>query len=138
MFEVDFSEVQDAFELIPNGQYVGYVTDVEVKKKEGSQYPYWNWRLTISEGKFRDRSVYMTTSLNPSILWRLKKMLSTAFHVDSDVLRGKVQIERDELLGVRVGMVLQQETYNGKTNSKCVDLIDADSVTVDSEDDLPF
>lgn len=106
---VDFANVADGFEPIPEGTYVARKTGHELKDSKSSQYQYYSVEYTIDEGEFADRKVWDNYSLNPKSLFAMKKALVAlgaefTGEDDTDDLW-------DEVDGAECRLVVKQRTY---------------------------
>lgn len=125
---INFSEVQDtAFEPIPKGEYPVIIDHVEIKASKSSENPYLNWELTVSDGEFINRKLWMMTSLSEKALWRLKSVFSNL-----GVLEDEMIIETDEdtgyvtnpeLAGLPAIAMVTEEIYDGKIRNRVEDLL---------------
>jgi len=73
---VDFAGVTEGgVTRIPGGEYVFKVVKVDKKQKQGSDYPYLNWKLIGVNGAAKNVTMYEITTLNPNGLFNLYNFL---------------------------------------------------------------
>ncbi|MDM7940126.1 MAG: DUF669 domain-containing protein [Methanothrix sp.] len=127
--DLDFSNVQE-FEAIPAGNYPIVVEQVEMKQSQNSDYPYLNYTLTITDGEYANRKLFMISSLSPKALWRAKAVFQTL-----GVYQEKMDIQVDddtnlvvfpELVGAVGIAVVGQETYEGRIQNRVQDIVPMD------------
>jgi len=103
MTVVDFTDVEERdFDPVPRGQYLVEITGAE--ERDGQEYPYLNFELTIKEGPenvegVEDRKLWDILSFSPKALWKLKGFLAVAGYDDDD-LAGDFDIDPAEYLGM--------------------------------------
>ena len=95
---VDLTGAEDAFEPIPSGVYVVVVTNVTVKESRTSEWKYINLELTVIEGKYADRKLWVNLSLSPKALWKMKEAL-IAFGTNPDELQGQYTFDPAQFVG---------------------------------------
>jgi hypothetical protein len=106
---LDMSGVSEGFEALPPGRYEAVITDVTAK--QGSKAPYLNWELTIAEGEFEDRKLWLMTSLAPQALFGIKNLMRAA-GIDPTELQGPVVMPTPTFfVGARVVAITTQEEY---------------------------
>lgn len=73
---VNLEDVDDGREPIPDGVYHTVIKTVEMRKKEGGEYPYFNVEMKPAPGsvdpKLQNKSLFLTLSLHPKALWNMK------------------------------------------------------------------
>lgn len=69
---INFADVEDPFEPLPEGQYEFVVDRVEVRESKSSEHNYLNWTLEVTEDGYEGRKLWMITSLSPRALFNLK------------------------------------------------------------------
>lgn len=100
------SNVQDGFELLPEGDYVCKVTGVT--KEEGNKAPYLKWELTIGVGPQKGKKVNNITTLSPKALFALRDFLVAC---GINVPKAAIQVDTDEVKGKIVGITITHGTY---------------------------
>ena len=81
---INFADVENAFETIEEGRYPVVVEKVEVRESKSSDHPYLNWELTITEGEHEGRKLWQITSLSPKAFFRLKDQFMSLGLIDGD------------------------------------------------------
>jgi hypothetical protein len=116
--KVDFSNVGD-FEVIPAGHYLVTITDGELRtagetaKHPGSEMILWT--LTIMQGQYEGRKLFVNTTLLPHALFSLKNLLkSTGRWEEGDLSGDEFEFEIDDALGAEVIAVVRIGTYQGE------------------------
>jgi hypothetical protein len=113
---VDFTDVQAGFEAIPAGWYKVAITDGEERtsgenaKNPGA--PYINWELTIQEGEFNGRKVWVNTSLLPQALFSLKGMMAATGKWSEEELNQSLEFDIPDLIGERCQCKVAVRKYN--------------------------
>ena len=135
---VDFTGVEGGMKVIPEGDYLVEVVEVEQKQKPGSEYPYLSWKFKVAEGEDHAGTIlYYNTSFNPNSLWNLRNLLEA---LGVDVPSGPLEIDLTDLVELQVMGVSAHDTYEGKKKSTLVDFYLAEDATeevVDEEDPAP-
>lgn len=130
---VDFSGVETN-SVLPEGEFIAKVK--EVKQEESSTgNDYLAWQLTVVGGKHDGKTLYHNTSLQQQSLWATKRWLEC---LGVDVPDGEFDIDFGELEDMEIGVVIEHETYKGRTRSRVVDSFpaeDAPEADKDDEDD---
>lgn len=90
---IDFSEVEDSFEALPEGLYECVVEDAQVRESKSSDNPYISFEMKILDEEFEDRRIWIGASLSPKALWGLKGVLVSLGAIDED---DAVDLEWDE------------------------------------------
>lgn len=87
------------FEALPEGRYTAKLNDVDTTK-EGAKGAYWSWEFEIVDGEFKNRKLWVNTSLSEKADWKMKEVF-TAFGYDADT-------DTDELVGEQVRLQVSQ------------------------------
>lgn len=134
---VDFTGVETggSGSRVKPGEYIAEVTSVtEEESSEGN--PYLKWEMKITEGKYKGARLFHNTSLQPQALWNLRGLLEA---MQIEVPDSEMELDLDEYAGQTVGVVVEQETYQGKNQARCVGFFNAedgaDGANDDEEDD---
>ena len=133
MVYIDFSEVSDSFELMPEGNYEATVSKIEQKIGKDSGKPYLSWEFDCTEDDYVGRKFFFNTSLQPSGLWKLKELLVNAFGMDPDVLASDFDLEPEELIGVPVICVVTHREWNGRTTENVENVLPAANADITFE-----
>src|SRR5689334_16274549 len=105
--KVDFSKVE-SFQPVPAGAYLVTITGVEEKTGKESGLPYINWELTVADGEFSGRKLWLMTSLAPKALFGLQNLLKA---LEVDVSTEEMDIEPSDYVGHSIVIEATQETY---------------------------
>ena len=127
---VDFSEVPDGFDVLPEGEYAIVIDKVVLRDSQKSDYPYLNFTLEVTEpGDYEGRLLWFTSSFHPKALWRMKEVFENlgvfeeniTFEVEED---GDERIViKPELVGLPAKAVVTVGEYQGKEKNDVDTLI---------------
>lgn len=136
---VNFAEVEGSFDAIPEGRYPVVIEKVEVRESKSSEHNYFNWELTISEGEFENRRLWMITSLSPRALFRMKDVFEALgfdvedenfeFDWDDDVevtTKAGPLLLTPDVTGMAATAIVTIEAYEGKDQNRVNDLVAAE------------
>jgi hypothetical protein len=76
VLNIDFSA--SSTDLIPEGQYSVVIDKVEARAagpNSTTGAPNLNWQLTITEGDYKNRKLFLNTNLAPQSVWNLRGIL---------------------------------------------------------------
>lgn len=132
--KVNFDEVASSDFSIPNGNYVLQVTGVEKKKSESSGNDYLAWEFKITEGKHKGKKVWDNTSLQPQALWRLRGLMEA---MQMEIEDGEFELDLDDFEGETLGVVIENEKYNGKDKARIVSFMTVDEASGEEEEEEP-
>ena len=119
---VDFTGVETA-SVVPEGEYIASISSGALE--EGDKGEYIAWELAIVDGKYKGKKLYQNTSLTPQSLWATKRFLECA---GLEVPDGTYDIDIEEMVDMQIGIVVEHDTYKGKTKSKIIDTFPAEGV----------
>ena len=126
----DFSDVETGKRRkIPVGDYKFNIEEVE--DGEGEKGPYWTVISTISGGPYDGFKDWSRYSHSQKALWKLAQLLTAC---GMKVSKKKMQIDRNQLIGLEFGASVEDDTYEGKTRSKIADVFPIDELEEDEED----
>lgn len=131
---VDFSDVQD-FEPVPEGEYPVLIEKVNyVEAATEDKFDYMGWELTISDGEYQNRKLWLNTSFSPKALFKLKEVLENLDlyddELDIDYDEDAMIVTTPELSGLPAIAVVEESTYNNRPTNNVVTLISADTPEV--------
>lgn len=119
--KVNFDGVE-TISVVPEGEYITSVVGVKLEEsKEGNDY--LAWQLAITGGKHKGKKLFHNTSLAEQSLWATKRFLE---NLGVSVEDGEMELELDEYTDMEVGVVVEHETYKGRTRSRIVDTFPAE------------
>lgn len=133
---INFSDV-DSFEPMPGSEWYGVEIDkVEVRENKDGDALYLNWELTVVDGDYENRKLWMITSLKDTARRRLKKAFTQLGVLDND--DDEIEIEYDEdveptpksgplLLypdfeGMEASVFVKNEMFDGTERNKVTDI----------------
>ena len=97
---VDFSDVQE-FELLPEGDYVVEIEEVEVKQSSTGK-AMMSLQMTVREPEeHQGRKLFDNMMLEGNALWRTKRELNAIL---GDVPDGAFNFDTEDLVGTQVGV----------------------------------
>jgi hypothetical protein len=133
-YRVNFGDVE-SFEPIPAGEYGVEVEKVEVRMNKAGDGMYLNWEMTVIDGDYENRKLWLITSLKDTALFRLKGILEGLQVIDGEE---DIELEYDDdidpstkegplllepnLEGMECVAVVQNEMYEGKEQNRVKDL----------------
>lgn len=117
---VDFSNVSEGggAARVPAGDYAVKVKKVESKISSNDK-PYLNWELEGINGALKGKKIYHTTSLQEQALFNLRNTLMAC---KVNVPKSKMQIDLKKLVGLVMGITVDDDEYKGKIKSAVVDV----------------
>ena len=120
---LDFTDVSDGFELLPEGKYNGVIFGAEVKTNKAGDGKYINWTIKIPNGPNKGRQFWYSTSLKPNALWKVKAVLKA---LGVEVPKGEFNIDFNELLGKPCTFSLIVGEWNGEERNEVDDIFKYD------------
>jgi len=141
----DFTSVEEGFELLPKGDYVINLFDVDLKKTKAKDDMYV-LVLKIAEGEHKGRQLFFNLPVMQQTMWKIKETLE-AFGMK--VPKGAMDIDFDEMLGKKATAIIDHQEYQGKDREDVIGLkpYEGGNDSPDSEDnsglnisddDMPF
>lgn len=133
--KINFAEVEGSFEPLPEGSYECIIEVVEVRESQSSDNDYLNWELTVQDEEFKNRKLWLITSLGERALWKLKDtLLSVGVIQEDDELeidwednidiqpREGPRVLTPELEGLACVAVVTNEVYEGRERNRVQEL----------------
>ena len=136
----DFTNISNDFEILPKGEYVVHLFDVDLKKTQKGDNMYV-LILKVAEGEHKGRQLFFNLPVMPQTMWKIKETLE-AFGME--IPKSVVSIDFDELLGKKAIAIVGHREYQGKDREDVQGLKEykgggADEEPLDiSDDDVPF
>lgn len=130
---VDFSDVEGGFEVLPAGEYAVVVQKVVLRDSQQSEYPYLNFTLEVTEpGDYEGRLLWFTSSFHPKALWRMKEVFENlgvfeeniTFEVEED--GDERLVIKPELAGLPAKAVVKVRPYQGNDKNDVETLVPVD------------
>lgn len=125
MLKIDFSQSQD-YEPLPAGVYDVVVVETEVKMKDGGDYPYISWQLSVQTEGFVNRRLWLNTSCAPQAAWKLRETLIALGEAEEAFKGADVEVDPEAFVGKAAKAVVVLDTYQGKPTNRVDDLIRAE------------
>lgn len=119
IISVDFEGVSGN-NKVPDGEYLVEVSEVESKVGGDSGQPYLEFQLTIVSGKHKGKRLYHRTSLQKQALFNLRNTLEA---LGVEVPDRVMQLNLDSLIGKRMVVTVENETYQGRQHPRVVDVL---------------
>lgn len=108
---VDFTGVNSTARM-DDGEYLGTIKEVTQEKSSNSGNEMLVFTITVEGSDFKYYCPLIENSL-----WKLRDLLECA---GFEVPESKMDLDLDELVGVEIGVVIENETYQGKQRPKVV------------------
>jgi hypothetical protein len=105
----------------------------EVRNSERSGSRYINWRLQVSNGEFKGKTLYLTTSLKPEALWNLRNLIHAA--TTKNVAGKAVSFDPDTIVGKVVAITTVDDEYEGKIRSTVQDVRPKDELETEEDEE---
>lgn len=133
---VDFSNVEDSFEVIDAGKYEASVFEAEEKISKAGN-PYINVQFALHGEGLENRRVFGMMSLAPKALWKTKAGLLALGYTKEQLSDPDFDLDVADLVGRECTVVVSVEEYNGKDQNKVSDILEAgNSEAASAEADL--
>jgi hypothetical protein len=122
---------------IPEGEYKAKIVSWKKKYKDDDKtnVPYISWMIQITEGKHKGVPFYENTSLKTDSLFNLRNLIFAATDGKKNVAGKKVNFDPDSLVGAKIGIIVEDEEYDGKMRSKIGDVRPLSEMEEDDEED---
>jgi hypothetical protein len=117
---IDFSNVESGVKC-PDGQFKAEVKEVTQETSDNSGSDYLKVKLETEEGK----TLYTNLSLQPQALWKMRDFLEAA---GQEIPKKAMDLDLDDLVGLELGVIVENETYQGKRRPNVVGFLEADEV----------
>src|SRR5690606_33456710 len=127
--KVDMTNVETVSK-VPEGDYAVRVKEVTAEESQGGK-PYLKFTLIITEGKHEGKTLRHTCSLQSHALFALRNTLEALNYPIPD---GVASINLDELEGLEMGVGVEIEDYQGRSQSRVVDVFPVEEL--EDEDDI--
>jgi len=121
---------------IPEGDYLGKITKQESHKTDKGKSIHWQFQVTADAAgktKYKGTTFHYYTSLKPEALFNLRNLIFAA--TGKNVTGKSVNFDPNSLIGKVIGIIVEDEEYKSKMQSKCVDVIPKDQLNADDEDE---
>lgn len=128
---VDFSDTTSNA-VLPEGEYLLEVEDVEQKTSENSGNDYLAITLKVAEGKHKGQKVWHNCSLQPQALFNLRSVLEA---LGFTIPQGSMDLDPADMIGEVCGGTIAHETYEGKKKARVIEFFSPDEGSDDEEDE---
>jgi hypothetical protein len=123
---VDFSQVKDNFEPLPEGIYNAEITGVE-EKESSTGNPMYVWEIEVDNKDGGTAKVKDFMSLTEAALWRLKELVLATGIATKEDLKGSYDFDPNEVMEIPIKVQLEVSEYNGYRNNKVKHFLKSDS-----------
>ena len=130
VLKIDFTNVEPGGK-VPEGDYPVRVKEVTVEESSSGN-PYLKWVLEIIDGKHKGKVLYHNTSLQPQALFSLRNTLEA---LGMEVPQTVVELDLDNLIGLKAAVSVEIEVYQGKEKSRVVEVFPLEDLVEDDEED---
>jgi hypothetical protein len=118
---VNFADVQTRT-VVPAGDYPAVIADCLLKQKAGSDHPYLNWDVILSEGEYEGRHVFGTTTFKPEGLFNMMAYFQNLGYQAEEISikfdDETGQVVDPEVIGLACVARVFNEPYQGRQTSK--------------------
>lgn len=128
---LDFTGVETTSK-VPDGDYLVKVNKVEMKQKEGEDTYYLQFQLGITEGKHAGKNLRHTNSLKTNALFALRNTLEA---LNYPIPSGAFDLDLEAIVGLEMAVSVENEEYNGKDQSRVVDVFTVEDFEAEEEDE---
>lgn len=102
-------------DILPVGTYEVAITDGSLEDSQSSAFQYYKWELTVQEGEFAGRKLFLNTSLSPKARWKLREFLAAiGVPITQDGDRSTATFEPADLISRRMVVEVDTNTYEGQ------------------------
>ena len=105
----------EAFQLIPEGEYEMVIASAVKKQKEGKEWPYIEVKLHPTASEFQKMQVTDRLSLNPAARWRLARLVKATGLAQGG---GEQKFSASSLVGQVVLVRVKHEEYRGMPTAR--------------------
>lgn len=128
---VDFSGIETR-KRVPSGDYV--IGPREITEEKGEKAKYLAWQFEVKKGPCKGGTLFYNTSEAPNALWNLKNVLES---MEIEVPDGVMDLDLKQIINDEptCGCTVELGTFEGKPQSRIVDIFPADQVEEIEEDD---
>lgn len=81
---IDFSEVEDTFDVLPEGRYECVLEDCQVRESKSSDNNYLNFEFEVVDGEYEDRRIWIGKSFSPKALAQMEQTLVALGAIEED------------------------------------------------------
>ena len=115
---VDLSEAK-SFEPLPEGAYLVAVTGVEAKQSVAGE-GMLNWTLTVQDGEFTGRKVWLNTMTEGKGAFRLVQLLDAVYQAPEGE---QIDLDPQDVIGCELTVTVKQRPYEDRIQNEVVKMI---------------
>ena len=130
VLKIDFTNVEPGGK-VPEGDYPVRVKEVTLEESSSGN-PYLKWIFEIIDGKHKGKVLYHNTSLQPQALFNLRNTLEA---LGMEVPQTVVELDLDNLIGLKAAVSVEIEVYQGKEKSRVVEVFPLEDLVEEDEED---
>jgi len=109
--KLDFTNAgEGGFETLPKGKYNVIVVDV-TEKTSSNGNPMMNVKTKVTEGKYKNRNLFVNLVCTEKALFRVKAYLEAC---GIEVPKSMLEVDFDETIGKELTLEIDQRTYKDK------------------------
>ena len=124
---------------IPEGDYFAKISKVDPHRSEaGSRSFRWQFQIVSDAAgneKYKGTTFFYYTSLKPEALFNLRNLIFAASDGKKNVTGKQVDFDPQALVGRRIGVIVEDEEYQNKIQSRVVDIQPPSAIEPDEEDE---
>jgi hypothetical protein len=92
---LDFSNIEE-FDPLPKGDYPVVIESAQVREsKENPGTEYLNWELTVTDGEFEGRKLFMSNGLTEKSLYYLHQQFLDIGVIDEDAVEMDLEVDEE-------------------------------------------
>lgn len=129
VLKVDFTNVEPGGK-VPEGDYPVVVKEITVEESQNGN-PYLKWVFSVADGRHKGKQLYHNTSLQPQALFNLRNTLEA---LGMEVPQKAIQLDLDNLIGLKAAVAVEVEQYQGKERSRVVEVFPLEELIEDDEE----
>lgn len=129
VLKVDFTNVEPGGK-VPEGDYPVVVKEITVEESQSGN-PYLKWVFSVADGRHKGKQLYHNTSLQPQALFNLRNTLEA---LGMEVPQKAIQLDLDNLIGLKAAVAVEVEQYQGKERSRVVEVFPLEELIEDDEE----
>lgn len=109
------------------GEYRATIMDVEDARKKDGGDPMWLWTIKCGPGIYP-----LYTAFDENQLWKIRNIFVAA---GQTVAKKRLSVDPNKIVGKDIGVVLEDDDYDGKEQSSIAATIPLSDLTQDDESD---
>ena len=129
--ELNFDGVETT-SRVPDGDYLVRVANASLEDTKDGDSQYIRFGLSIIDGTHTGKNLRHTNSLKPNALFALRNTLEALGY---PIPAGSFDLDLDEITGLEMAVAVENEEYNGKDQSRVVDVFSSDDYEIEDDED---